>query len=254
MNNFTQKFGITNSADIPSKSLKWAMGATAVLILSFWGWLSLGTTINTLLAIFVWWSFRQYLLHVGDRATAKWISIIMGVIAIYGVSTFLFKSLFSLDFIIQSAGGGILLVLFKGLFFILLASSLVILAGCIRVIAINKHHSFPLKRIAVSTAIALPLFIIVGSLGTLTFIGQIGDLMYSTIPEKTLYTDGVNVFHLFGDIGGGGDIMKDILGDVSGVFSFIFAPIIFFYKLIIVSPYLFLLHHFYRLDKAGASD
>lgn len=245
----TPRFGFAQSAEINSTRLKWAMGATAILILSFWGWLNPGNVINTLLLIFVWWSFRNYFVQVGDASTAKWSTIIMTIFAVYGISKFLFEIIFDLEFLLQVRNGGLIISLFKGLFIILALSSLAIAVVCLKLLFTNRHHTFPLKRIALSSLFSLPLFLLVGSLGTLTFIGQVGDLMYEAIPEKTLYTDGVEVFHLWGDVGGGGDIMRSILGDVGGLFSFILSPFIFFYKVIIVLPYVFILHHFYWMDK-----
>lgn len=252
MKSTKKKYDFYNVEQISGIEFKWSMGATAVVILNLWGWLNVGPAIFTIISLFSWWSFRRYFTRVGDKVTGNLIFLIMLVIGLYGFTITTLRSIFSLEFFIQLASSEAIMFLFKGVFIAIAILSIAVFIGCTRILAVNRHHSFPLKRIAISTAISIPIFIIIGVIGSLTFISQFGGLLYDSIPERTLYTDGNEYFYLPGDIGEGGDMIKSIFGDLFSVFSFILSPFVFIYKVIIVLPYLFLFFHFYKMDKRNS--
>lgn len=243
------KYTYSNALKPTTSTLRIAMAASLVLSISLWGWIPLGTAINTFLSVFTWWSFRNYFTSVGDINTARWLNTILIVLGAYGITTLLFSMLFDLGVLLQLSNGSFILTLFKGLFAILAVSSIAIIVVAVKLISINRHHSFPLKRIAFAALLSLPVYLLVGSLGTLTFIGQIGEVLASLTPGPTLYTDGNEVFTLFGDIGHGTEMFKSILGDIGDLFAFILSPFVFMYKVLIVLPYLFISYHFYRMEK-----
>lgn len=234
--------------------LNWAMVFTGLTILGLWGWVGFGPLALTSISILSWWSFRKYFVSVGDNVTGNVLLLIILILGIYGISISSLSSIFSLGSIIQQGDIYNLTRLFKAVFIVIALLSLLVFVGCIRILFSNKNHSFPLKRIALATAVSIPLFIIFGVIGSFTFISQFGGILYDSIPEKTVYTDGQEMFHLSGDIGEGGDVIRGIFGDISGIFSFIIYPFIFAYKIIIVSPYVFLFLHFYKMKKRGFTN
>ena len=244
-----KKFDFESIERVPDNQLKWAIGTTAALVLSYMGWIGLGGFISMVLTLFIWWSFGRYFEAVGDEKTAKWVKRIMIVLAFYGASSFLFTILFDFGVLVSLSSGSLIFTLFIILFVGVIASSVVVFLGCIRMLRANKHHSFALKRIAVAAAFAVPLLIIVGSVKSITFIGQIGEFIYEygrpdDSPPMTL--DGDYFFSLStGSVGAA----ESMLGDIA---SFVLSPIIFIYKVIIVSPYVFLLMLFYRMYKRNA--
>jgi len=245
----TKKFDFENIERVPDNELKWAIGATAALIVSYMGWIGLGGLLSIALTLFTWWAFRRYFKAVGDEKTAKWVKRIMIVIAFYGASSFIFKILFDFGFLVSLSSGSLIFTLFVILFVGIIVSSVFVFLGCIRILRTNKHHSFALKRIAVTAAFAVPLLITVGSIRSITFIGQIGKFVhgYSQPDDSPLTTtDGEYVFSLSA---GSNEAVEGLFG---GIASFILSPIIFIYKVIIVSPYVFLLMLFYRMYKRNA--
>jgi len=243
-----KKFDFDNVERISDTELKWAIGTTAVLILSYVGWIGLGGFISIALTLFIWWSFGRYFKAVGDEKTAKWMKRIMIVIAFYGVSSFLFKILFDFGVLVSLSSGSLIFTFFIILFAGIIVSSVIVLIGCIRILRVNKHHSFSLKRIAIAAAFAVPLLITVGSIGSITFIGQIGKFVHEhgRPDDSPLMTwDDGYVSLTAGSVGAA----EELLG---GLFSFILSPIIFLYKVIVVSPYIFLLMLFYRMYKRNS--
>lgn len=208
---------------------KYAMYAAIAFILINLGFIDLKgdlyVVLSTALTVYIWWSFRAYFIEAGDVNSAKWISFIAGVFLVTGLtSLFLRASTYLGDYVATGIGPLVnFLIYFIGF------SLIGVVAVCIKIIAVNKHHSLHLKRIAISSAIFIPLYI--------------AGILISNIQLLHQLIAVANHGHLVGgDMFGDG---LDFSGAVSGIFSFF----MFIWNLILMIPYYFLVLHFNKVDK-----
>jgi len=261
MKNKVKKYSFDNIELLSGIEFKWAMAATALLILLNWGIIEaegslLGELSITLLAVFSWWAFRQYFVKVGDKKTALLLLVIIITLALAGFANVIFSIVFDLEFLMNIGSPHYLLDFFWLMAWFIITSSVIIFIGCFRMIWVNRQHSFPLKRIAIAAALGIPLYLLVNALSTISFIGQAATILNdidNAMNQPNVYTDGVNQYQDFFEVSAAQDrqLAKEVLGDIFGIFSFLLAPFIYAYKLLIVVPYIFLFFHFYKADKAN---
>lgn len=170
--------------------------------------------ISTVLVVIAWSYFKKYFDSQKDEDTGNWIAVIMGSYVVYGLLTlFVLGASWGENIGMAiwewfSGGGtgyrdslsGTLDIILIGLFGCMIA---VFIAG-FKVIQVNNNYPFPLKRIAISSMILIPV-----------------SMMY----------------HLFDRVA------------ISFIGSFYESQIGIVGNLILLLPYLLLLHHFYRADQ-----
>jgi hypothetical protein len=229
----TKKYDYHNIEEISEIEFKYAMIATAILILLHFGFIgeSLGNFLwiitTTGLATYVWYAFRLYFVKVNDHQTAKWILAIMAVIVLHGLVNLLFYLTTSMFDNLPT--NNFALTIFEYLFYLVLLSLVVFIAVCIKIIAVNKHHSFGLKRIALSALFCIPIYFLISSIGNIHFIWEAREVM-DIVFER----------------GQGGYLDPQFGIDMfSGVFSF-FNTI---WTIFIMIPYFFLFFHFMKADR-----
>ncbi|MEM1121986.1 MAG: hypothetical protein AAGJ18_16155 [Bacteroidota bacterium] len=261
MNKKIKKYSFDNVEQLSGVEFKYAMAATSLLILMIWGIISaegspFGEFSLTILSVFSWWAFRQYFVKVGDKRTALVLLVLILTLALAGLANIAFSVVFDLNFMINVGSPHSILDFFKFMAWLLIFAGVVVFIGCFRIIWVNRQHSFPLKRIAISAAIGIPLYLLINALSTISFIGQAATILNdidNAMHEAPVYTDGVDLYQDFWEVSRANDrkAVKDMIGGIFGIFSFLLSPFVFAYKLLIVAPYIFLLFHFYKADKAN---
>ena len=172
-----------------------------------------GIVLSTTLVVFVWMYFKKYFDAMKDTSTANWIQWIIGAHILFGISN-MFSSAHSS---ISSIGSFVTEdeKVIQGFGFMvigIIVSTLIVFISGFKILAANKKHPFPLKRIAISTMILVPLYMII-----------------SLIENMPISKELVWIF--------GGD-------------DFETGPI---FNAILMLPFFFLLHHFYRADTEDAT-
>ena len=245
-----KKYDYANVENIAEVEYQYSMLAVAAYIGIHLGFIDIGggslwTLITSALAIFIWWSFRAYFVQVNDINTAKWLTAIIGMYALFGGASLLMLLTTNLfDYI---ATGKTIYYILTILQVILGLSILAFIAVCFKILFINKHHAFPLKRIALSALLFIPLYMSFTLISNIQFVGQIGDIVTSStvhspyledydgnVYENTFYTDEVAA-------------RKMVLKPISAIFS----GVSFLWNLIMMIPYYFLFFHFYKADRAN---
>ena len=226
-----KKYDYANVEQISGLEYKYSMTAAAALIAIHLGFLGIGggTTwivLTTALSLYVWWSFRQYFVKVEDKATAKWLLVIIFTITLFGLSNLIFYSTTSM--FEELPTNTFVYGLFNFLFYFVMASLIAFIAVCIKIISVNRNHSFPLKRIAISAALFIPLYMLVTSFSNIQFIWQAKEVMDVVMADPT----------------GGMLTAPDM-------FSGLFSSVKFLWNLLIMIPYFFLFFHFYKADQAN---
>lgn len=133
-----------------------------------------GIIISTTLAVFVWWYFKKYFDEMKDKSTAAWIQWIMGAHILFGVANLFSVSHLSVFGILDSAvtdnsqlvqGFGFMVT------GVLVALTIVFISG-FKLIAVNHRHPFPLKRIAISTMIFIPAYMLLSLFENMPLVNQ----------------------------------------------------------------------------------
>lgn len=261
MKNKVRKYSFDNIERLSGIEFKWAMAASALLVLLSWGFIEaegspFGELTITFLAVFSWWAFRQYFVNVGDKKTALLLLVIILTLALAGFANVVFSIVFDLDFLLSIGSPHYLLDFFRFMAWLIIISSAIIFIGCFRIIWINRQHSFPLKRIAISAALCVPLYLLVNAVSTISFIGQAVTKLNeidNAMNQANVYTNGQDLHQGFFEVSMAQDrqMAKQMLGDIFGIFSFLFTPFIYAYKFLIAIPYIFLFFHFYKADKTN---
>ncbi len=235
MRNKEKKYDYSKVESISGIEFKYAMIATAALILLHFGFIgeTLGNFLwilsTTSLAMFIWYSFRLYFVKVGDIKTSKWLLAVIVIIAMHGVINILFYT--STSMYDNLPTNTFILSVFEYLFYLVLISLILFVAVCVKIIAVNGQHSFGLKRIGLSALFCIPIYFLVSSISNISFIWeakQLADIAFG--------------------VGGGGYLDPQIGIDLfSGVFSFLNT----IWTIFIMIPYFFLFFHFFKADKAN---
>ena len=228
------KYDYHHVEDTAGVEFKTAMIVTAAFLLfSFFGFeiissVPVFTVVSTVLGAGVWWYFRRYFRAVGDRHTATMVFWIMLTMVVTGVGALFFGMFSSFESATGSvqanlgfAGIGSGLMLFVDAILIL---CIVVFVSGIRIILVNRHHRFPLKRIAVSAMVCVPLYI-----------------LFLLFTNFTMLREGLDFFQSYEDTNAYAAGTEAAIG--SGVRYFLMFALL---------PYYFLLHHFYRADRANA--
>ena len=246
-----KKYDYSKIERIADVEYKYSMIAVAAYIAIHLGFFdiespTLWILATTGLSIFIWWSFRAYFVQVNDTSTAKWLRAIIGMYALFGVASLLMLLTTNLlDYLVT--GKSIYYILYI-LQFILGLSILAFIAVCFKILFINKHHTFPLKRIALSALIFIPLYMLVTLMSNIQFIGQMGDIITSTTLHNPYLERGDGHYlyknYLYGDELAARDF---IMTPISGIFS----GVSFLWNVIMMIPYYFLFSHFYKADRAN---
>ena len=229
-----RKYDYANVERLAGVEYKYSMAAVAAYIAIHLGFIDIGggslwILATAGLAIFIWWSFRAYFVQVNDTKTANWLLAIIGMYALFGMASLLLVATTNVMEWIRT--GKTIFYLLNVLMVILGLSVVAFMAVCIKVISINKHHSFPLKRIAISSLIFIPIYMTFFLIYNVQFIGEMGNLIWDTSLDSSKITYDI----LFGDL-------------ISGVISFV----TFIGNLILMIPYYFLLFFFYKADQENS--
>ena len=171
---------------------------------------TLGIIVSTALVVSSWWYFREYFDAMKDKDTGKFINWVMGAHIVFAIANLFLSTtdwtieaeISLYDVILSVLGwgsfdyiGGLLFGIKLATYATLFAMATIFIAG-VRILWINNRHPFPLKRIAVSGMILIPLGMLI----------QLGE----------------------------------------GVTKMVGTGITF--NAILMLPFFFLLHHFYRAD------
>jgi hypothetical protein len=239
-----RKYDYTNVEEQSGFEYKLSMAAVALYILYNLGYLGLGSgafgiIVSTGLAIFIWWSFRAYFVKVGDLSSSKWLLFIIVMYAVFGFCSLVIRELS--DFYVYLMSHESIYAIFKLIMYVLIFSLAGFVLVGIRLIAANRHHSFPLKRIALSAAVCIPISLLISMISNIQFFGQVKELADTFHEADVLGKIYFEEDYL--DFGDGSGILNSIFG--------IFSGIIFICNLFLMVPYYFLFMHFYKADKAN---
>lgn len=200
-----KKYDYTNVEHLAGVEYKHSMLAVAAYIAIHLGFLDIGggnlwTLVNSTLAIFIWWSFRAYFVQVKDTVTAKWLQAIIEMYALFGGASILMSLTTNLfDYIVAGRTIYYILAIIQ---VILGLSILAFIMVCFKILFVNKHHVFPLKRIGLSALLFIPLYMLFTLMSNIQFVGQLGDIVTSSsmhsrylqdydgnVYENSFYTD-----------------------------------------------------------------
>lgn len=225
----TKKYSYENVEKIAQVNYKYAMIATACFIALHFGFFDDNLSdvsyilISTLLSIYAWYSFRAYFVNVGDTVTSKSLLVIISVIAAFGGVNFLVYSTTSLSTGLPT--NDFVFSIFKILYYFIIISLIGFVVVCIRIVTISHKHSFPLRKIAISAMIFIPLYMLVTCISNIRFIMETKAIVDYAMANPVLSTEPPEF--------------------LSGIFSFVK----FVWNLIILTPYYFLFFHFMKADR-----
>lgn len=180
---------------------------------------SLWTMATTILVVAIWYYFRKYFDEVQDFDTAKWINGEIVGYVIFGITNlyiYMNSSVINIDRDPQLHFENLATVASYGTFL----SLSIIIAASFKLLFVQKRHPFPLKGIAISTMLVIPIYMI-----------------FSLLKNTAVIQESFLVLQLLGSLIFGGSPEEGKLIQV-GLFGNLFFMI----------PYFFLLNHFYRAD------
>ena len=182
---FSAKDNYSKVEDIAGVNYKYAYVLTGIFLVytvlfNYWSLNLFGNLMITGLAITIWYYFKMYFDALNDRATGKFI---WGIIAGYCIYFATLLMVTDADFLTRGQISlveiiiGILYQFFTGeeailaftretirliewaMFLAMLAGIGIMVSG-IRILAVNKQYLFPLKRIAISAMIMIPIWML----------------------------------------------------------------------------------------------
>ncbi len=182
--------------------------------------------LTTGLSVAIWIYFKKYFDAMNDQATGKWLQAVIGGIVLYGLINLFASFAFSFENLRDLSKVDIKLIegLANTTFQLSLIPILIIFAAGIKIISVNFKHPFPLKRIAVSAMLMIPIYMLLSIVENLPILEELFLFVNFLIA----------VFdYAFGD--GNPELMQSF-------------KIGFMGNLFLMLPYYFLLHHFYRAE------
>ena len=117
----------------------------------------LGFIVDMSLIIYVWWTFQQYFVQVGDINTAKWFYVAAGALVFHFGVNFIFKLAIMTGFLTSSAFVANCFAFLQGL---TVLGLIFFMLSCLKLIFVSHHHSFGLKRIALASFLLVPLYFV----------------------------------------------------------------------------------------------
>ncbi|MBR9920721.1 MAG: DUF4339 domain-containing protein [Bacteroidetes bacterium] len=144
-----------------------------------------GILISTTLVVFVWIYFKKYFDAMKDNSTSKLVTWIIGAYILFGVVN-LFSNSFMSIYSIPDTGEDELARSSGFIYIGIIAAMLVVFISGIRLIGAGSRHQLPLKRIAVSSMILIPVYMVVSLLENMPLLDEIaqmfGDDQFETGP------------------------------------------------------------------------
>ncbi|MEM9919227.1 MAG: hypothetical protein AAF990_14085 [Bacteroidota bacterium] len=169
---------IEDIAGVDYKRPMYLCGLYIGLNLFFKEWAVLGffgILLSTTLVAFIWWYFKKYFDHMNDQLTAKWIQWLMGAHILFGVVN-LFSYIYSSALSLPTNSGSDIA---QGVGFMaigILSSIIVVFLASFNLIQAGKRHPFPMKRIAISTMIFVPLYMLISLMENMPFLKEVAML------------------------------------------------------------------------------
>lgn len=225
-----QKYDYRNVETVSGVEFKVAMSITLAFILSHFLIKNpyFLTFVAAMLGTGVWWYFGRYFKAVGDRISMLMVYLIMIAFALAGLLAVYAGFVFDWENMAAEVTAALDIGAIAGMFAffqsVLWLLSVGIFLSGIRLLWINHQHRFPLKRIALSAMILVPAYLLVSVFMNFSFIWQLLDVAESSGNEILTRTT------------------IETRAEIDNV--------TFWMYLILLMPYYFLLHHFYRADQA----
>ncbi|MEM9546085.1 MAG: DUF4339 domain-containing protein [Bacteroidota bacterium] len=137
---------------------------------------SLGIIISTGLVVAIWFYFKKYFDAMEDFGTSRWLQWIIGAYVVFGLAnlyTNLTLSFYSVPDIIDPYSAERMARNSTLAYYGILAAMFIVFISGFKIISVSNRHPFPLKRIAVSTMILGPAYMIVSIFENMPLIHQI---------------------------------------------------------------------------------
>lgn len=232
------KYDYRYTKDIVEVDYKKASWLTAIYIFLhlyakdyFWNYPTVWIIATTGLSAVIWLCFKKYFDALNDKETGKWIRWVIGGYILFGIINFCSSVVFSWE-ILKNISRETIEQMFSIVFKLILSPILIIFIVGLKIISINFKHPFPLKRIAISSMIFIPIYMFFTLLEHMPIINQtLHNINNLLLPVKFFLS-------IFFDV--------DVNSNTVGYFKISFTD-----NLIFMIPYYFLLHHFYKVDKGN---